>query len=278
MKKLIYTLEQIYNDTNIEEKPYPFCPKCRKKIFIEANISSLETIRYEIKCKCRHFIYVSNTDINKLIEEWNKSCISEIADSYASFVHDNIFKYIVSIVFLCIITMYILELPYLILPIGLLLAYSPVLFSYFMDSSLATKLIKEKIVNKVINNKDYFLNKNLENNIINIKEDVNDWLTVDTIMSELNYNYYEKNQIINQIIQILKEIRIYYDKYSNQLDQEYIHMLKKFYDTIKLTEEDNEIYNTFLKFFNNKLEIIKHNEKKYINKELLNIKKELIYK
>ena len=185
MKSIVYSIEQIYNDPNFKIKPYPFCPKCKKPIQIEINI--IYDIEYEIKCTCDHYVYIRGKNLNNLIQLWNQYCTNEINDFYATVVHNNIF--LISggmIVVTCSILAWlnILTLPIALIA-GAIAANSATLLSLLTDSEIINKQIKEKIIDKVINN---YMQRLPINEEINIQEEIQNLDSLIHIMTNIKYN------------------------------------------------------------------------------------------
>lgn len=285
MDKLIYSLEQIYSDNNINIKPYPFCPKCSKKIHIQitANTYNMEP-SYEIKCDCRNFIWIYSDNINKLCEQWNKYCINYMNENFISIIDDHMILTITGFVSSFLLFIYCINMPQLLPLLGLVI-YSPVLLKLVLNNQGIKYLINKYIITKSINNYSMDtvnLIKNTELNNINIQEEVNRFFTYKNIID--CFRTYYSTSAINDLILINRQIYKYYNNYYKQIDDEYLNQLNKFNDMLKIIDKEklhmNEIENndnikklihSFQIYFNKKLNEINELKINCINNQLQNI-------
>lgn len=247
MKSIVYSIEQIYNDPNIKIKPYPFCPKCKKSIQIEINI--IYEIEYEIKCTCNHYVYIRGKNLDNLIQSWNQHCTDEINDSYATVVHNNIFLIsggMIAVTCSILAWFNILTLPIALIA-GAIAANSPTLLSLLTDSKIINKQIKEKIINKVIDN---YMQRLPINEEINIQEEINNLNNLIHIMTNIQYKYFTFNNDklnnfadrLNKLIAKINQIYTFYVEHLNFLDDKYINVLQEFNTYITLIDTNYKKY------------------------------------
>ena len=247
MKSIVYSIEQIYNDPNIKIKPYPFCPKCKKPIQIEINI--IYEIEYEIKCTCNHYVYIRGKNLNNLIQSWNQHCTDEINDSYATVIHNNIFLIsggMIAVTCSLLAWFNVLTLPVALIA-GAIAANSPTLLSLLTDSKIINEQIKEKIINKVIDN---YMQRLPINEEINIQEEIHNLDSLIHIMANIQYKYFTFNNDklnnladrLNKLIAKINQIYTFYIEHFNFLDVKYINVLQEFNTYITLIDTNYKKY------------------------------------
>ena len=233
MNKLIYTIEQIYNDDNIYNKPYPFCPKCSKKINIQiTDTYNIEPL-YEITCTCKNFVWIYNKDINKLCELWNKYCIENINDKFINIINNNILLTEIGLISNFLLFIYFINMPQL-LPLLTLIIYSPTLLQYILDNRGCKYLINKYIINKSINSQ--LLKSNLNKKDINIQKEVNMIYNLEKVIN--NFKSYYHIPEINDIILINQQIYQYYINHYKDISNEYLDQLNKFNNMLLIINKE----------------------------------------